>query len=262
MFKKIFLITVIAAMAITATACCSNESNTNSNTTSNVVSTNGKAESKTESVTELQKAETKEEKAVKENKVKVDKNGDIVDENGKKIEVKDGKVQIRTDSGETITVNTETVKAVNSGSSGGSNNNSSSNPNSSAPKQNNNSYSQPSSKPSSKTWHEAEYEYIKHPAETKKVWVVDKAAYTYEEPVYEEQWRTICNGCGADITGNSTAHLKAHALNDEPGGYHVEPIEVQTGTKTVTVPEQGHYETQVVKEAWTEKKLVKEAGYY
>ena len=187
-------------------------------------------------------------------------------------------MQIKTDSGETITVNTETVKAVNSGSSGGSNNNSSSNPNSSAPKQNNNSYSQPSSKPSSnnsskpsngnnssqssKTWHEAEYEYIKHPAETKKIWVVDKAAYTYEEPVYETQNRAICYGCGADITDNIDAHMEAHALSGDGASYGVQLRQVQTGMKTVSVPEQGHYETQTVKEAWTEKKLIREAGWY
>ena len=77
-----------------------------------------------------------------------------------------------------------------------------------------------------------------------KVKVVDKEAYTYEEPVYEKQGRTICKVCGADITDNCTAHNKQHALNGEPVSYHDVWVEVQVGTKTVTVPEKSHYETK------------------
>lgn len=113
-----------------------------------------------------------------------------------------------------------------------------------------------------KTWHDAVYEDIYHPAETKQVKVVDKEAYSYEEPVYELQALVICNNCGADITDCWESHVKAHALAHENSGYHVEQQNVQTGTKTVTVPEQSHYETQTVKAAWTEHKLVREAGYY
>ena len=32
--------------------------------------------------------------------------------------------------------------------------------------------------------------------------VVDEETYTYDEPIYEEQGRAICNDCGADITDN------------------------------------------------------------
>ena len=113
-----------------------------------------------------------------------------------------------------------------------------------------------------KKWHEAQYEYIQHPAETKQVWVVDQEAYTYEKPVYEEVGRTFCNACGADITDCLDEHMIEHALTDGGGGYHDEWVEMQVGTETVTVPEKGHWETQVVKEAWTEKKLIREAGYY
>ena len=77
-----------------------------------------------------------------------------------------------------------------------------------------------------------------------QVKVVDKEAYTYEEPVYEKQGRTICKVCGADITDNCTAHNKQHALNGEPVSYHDVWVEVQVGTKTVTVPEKSHYETK------------------
>ena len=111
-------------------------------------------------------------------------------------------------------------------------------------------------------WHDTVYEYIEHPAETKDVKVIDKEAYTYEEPVYEYQYRAICKNCGADITDNTTAHNKQHALNGEIGGWYTDRVKVQTGTKTVTVPEEWHSETIIVKEAWFEQVLIREAGWY
>lgn len=114
----------------------------------------------------------------------------------------------------------------------------------------------------SKVWHEAEYKTVHHPAETKKVWVVDQEGYTYEEPVYETHGRTICNTCGVDCTENRTEHGRNHMLNGENSSYHDEWREIQVGTKTVTVDEKGHWETQVVKEAWDEQVLIREAGYY
>ena len=96
--------------------------------------------------------------------------------------------------------------------------------------------------------------YISAPAEHTHTWqnvtketkvkVVDKEAYTYEEPIYEKQGRYICKVCGADITENTTAHNKQHALNGEPVSYKTVSVEVQVGTKTVTVPEKFHYETK------------------
>jgi ribosomal protein L44E/DNA-dependent RNA polymerase auxiliary subunit epsilon len=77
-----------------------------------------------------------------------------------------------------------------------------------------------------------------------QVKVVDKEAYTYEEPIYEEQIRTICKVCGADITGFASEHNEQHALNGEPVSYKAERREIQTGTKTITVPEKSHYETK------------------
>ena len=95
--------------------------------------------------------------------------------------------------------------------------------------------------------------YISAPAEHTHSWqkitketqvkVVDKEAYTYEEPIYEKQIRTICKVCGADITGFASEHNEQHALNGEPVSYKAERREIQTGTKTVTVPEKSHYET-------------------
>lgn len=115
---------------------------------------------------------------------------------------------------------------------------------------------------SSKVWHEAVYEYIEHPAVTEQVWVVDKEAYTYDEPVYEYKYRTLCNDCDMDVTENAGSHCAEHLLTGGKGSYRNEKIKIQTGIETITVPEQGHYETRIVKEAYTEKKLVKEAGYY
>ena len=113
---------------------------------------------------------------------------------------------------------------------------------------------------SSKTWHDAEYEYIEHPAEYKDVWVVDQEAYSYEEPVYETQYRTICNQCGTDITGWVADHMQAN--EGSCWSYRSSPVKVQTGTQTVYVDEVGHWERQKVNDAWTEKRLVREAGYY
>ncbi|MCQ4021736.1 MULTISPECIES: hypothetical protein [unclassified Ruminococcus] len=238
--------------------------------------------------------QTTEEAAASD--LKVDKDGNVTDKNGKKLTVKDGKVTVEVD-GKKVTVGKETIKKVqeiakntskqettskpstNGGNTSSepttskpstnntskpSNNNTSSEPTNSKPSTNNNTSSQPTTpKPTKpeKVWHEAEYEYINHPAETKQVWVVDKEAYTYEEPVYESKARAICNDCGADVT-DDLSHCGEELLNGGKGSYSVRYIQIQTGTKTVTVPEEGHYETKVVKEAWTEKKLVRKAGYY
>lgn len=115
---------------------------------------------------------------------------------------------------------------------------------------------------SSKVWHEAVYEYIEHPAVTEQVWVVDKESYTYEETIYEKHARTFCNDCNADITEDPISHVVDEALNGGKGSYRSELVKIAVGTETVTVPEQGHYETKIIKEAYTEKKLIKEAGYY
>lgn len=119
-----------------------------------------------------------------------------------------------------------------------------------------------------KAWHEAVYEYIDHPAVTEQVWVVDQEATSYEEPVYNQKWAMVCKGCGMDV-GNDvmtederSIHMSIHHHNGEPTGYYGDYIEIQVGTKTVEVPEKGHYEEKVVKEAYKEKKLVREAGWY
>ena len=120
---------------------------------------------------------------------------------------------------------------------------------------------------SDKTYHEAVYKTVHHDAEYEDVYVVDQEAYSYEEPVYEERQITVCHVCGAEFdTSYSTsefyAHDDQHLLAGEGSGWHSDVRKVQVGTNTVNVPEEGHYEKKLVKAAWDEKVLVREAGWY
>ena len=97
--------------------------------------------------------------------------------------------------------------------------------------------------------------------------ICDENGMDVEVPVFEQKYRNICNGCGADITGNEHDHNVNHMLNGEKGGWHSEYRTYQTGTKTehydaywvvdkeawtetINHPEESHQE--LVKEAWTE----------
>lgn len=77
------------------------------------------------------------------------------------------------------------------------------------------------------------------------VWVEDSAAW--DEPIYGQQTRSICNGCGADITGNPWAHIEAAGRGSACSGYHGEAYSVVTNTihhdATGHYEDQGHYET-------------------
>ncbi len=90
--------------------------------------------------------------------------------------------------------------------------------------------------------------------------VLVKEAWTESVPVYEEQARSICNGCGKDITGNPWDHIEEQALagNYACGGYHTEWKKVQTGTNTITHDAVYEKKWIVDKAAWTEKVL---SGY-
>ncbi len=71
---------------------------------------------------------------------------------------------------------------------------------------------------------------------------------TEQEPIYSSQELSICNVCGADVTGNTWQHEKQHMLNDEGGGWHSEWKSVITGynTTTHTVVVQDAYDEQVL----------------
>ena len=55
--------------------------------------------------------------------------------------------------------------------------------------------------------------------------VLVSEAWTEEVPIYEEQYRAICNTCGEDITDNYAEHIKKHMLNGEGGSYRNEVVQ-------------------------------------
>ncbi len=199
----------------------------------------------------------------------VDDKGEIITTDGEKVEVsEDGKVEVTTEDGVTVEVDVNEITEAN--------------------KKQEEILTEPTTqKPteSKKTWHEAVYKDVYHPAVTKEVkhdavtekkWVETKAAYTYEEPIYETRRGDWCNDCGIELTNWSGLdimnHCGDHLDAGGKGSWSTKYKEVQVGTKTVEVPAEGYYktvvvkeawtETVVVKEAWTEKVLVKEAGWY
>ncbi|MCI8452673.1 MAG: hypothetical protein HFJ74_09365 [Eggerthellaceae bacterium] len=74
---------------------------------------------------------------------------------------------------------------------------------------------------------------------TEPQWVVDKAAW--DEPKYENRERSICNGCGADITGDPWGHIEKAGRGSSCSGYHSAVNKVQVGT--IHHDEVGHNET-------------------
>ena len=107
----------------------------------------------------------------------------------------------------------------------------SSNSSSSKPSNNNSSNS---SKPAEHThnW-VAQYKTVNVPEKGHNEQVLVQAAYDEQVPITEMKEHSICNQCGADITGDPWGHNKQHALNYEAGGFHSEWIEEVTGYKTV-----------------------------
>lgn len=109
------------------------------------------------------------------------------------------------------------------------------NTSSSSKPSNNNSSNSNSSKPAEHThnW-VAQYKTVTVPEKGHNEQVLVQAAYDEQVPITEMQEFSICNDCGADITGNAWAHLKDHTINDTGnGGYHSEWREVITGYQTV-----------------------------
>lgn len=118
------------------------------------------------------------------------------------------------------TTNTSSNKN-NTGSSSKPSNNSSSNSNSSKPAEHTHNWV-------------AQYKTVNVPEKGHNEQVLVQAAYDEQVPITEMQEFSICNDCGADITGNAWAHVKDHMINDTGnGGYHSEWREVVTGYQTV-----------------------------
>lgn len=107
----------------------------------------------------------------------------------------------------------------------------SSNSSSSKPSNNNSSNS---SKPAEHThnW-VAQYKTVNVPEKGHNEQVLVQAAYDEQVPVTEMKAYSICNACGADITGNTSDHMYNHMINDEIGGYHTEWRETVVGYNTV-----------------------------
>ena len=112
--------------------------------------------------------------------------------------------------------------------------NSSSNNSGSSKPSNNSGSNSNSSKPAEHThnW-VAQYKTVNVPEKGHNEQVLVQAAYDEQVPVTEMKEHSICNQCGADITGDPWGHNKQHALNYEAGGFHSEWIEEVTGYKTV-----------------------------
>lgn len=86
--------------------------------------------------------------------------------------------------------------------------------------------------------------------DTERVWVVDREAWTESVPIYSTVEVSICNICGTDITGNTSAHAKEHMKAGEGSGHHSEIRQIVTGYNTVSHKEEGHWETKVVGGHW------------
>ena len=108
----------------------------------------------------------------------------------------------------------------------------SSNSSSSKPSNNNSSNS---SKPAEHThnW-VAQYKTVNVPEQGHNEQVLVQAAYDEQVPITEMKAYSICSTCGADITGNTSAHVKNHVMiGDDKGGYYTEWRETVVGYNTV-----------------------------
>lgn len=83
-----------------------------------------------------------------------------------------------------------------------------------------------------------------------QVWIEDSAAWTEQVPIYSTKEVSICNVCGADVTGNATAHGKAHMLAGEGSGHHSEVVQTISGYNSVYHEAKGHYENRVIGGHW------------
>lgn len=116
-------------------------------------------------------------------------------------------------------------------------NNSSNNSGTSKPSNNSSSNSN-SSKPAEHT-HDwvAQYKTVTVPEKGHNEQVLVQAAYDEQVPQYQDVERQICSACGADITdlgqAGISAHIKAHALAGENGGYYSKISQVLIGYQTI-----------------------------
>lgn len=152
---------------------------------------------------------------------------------------------------------TNTSSNKNNTSSSSKPNNSSNNSGTSKPSNNSSSNSN-SSKPAEHThnW-VAQYKTVNVPEKGHNEQVLVQAAYDEQVPITEMKAYSICSTCGADITGNTSAHVKNHVMiGDDKGGYYTEWRETVVGYNTVH--HEAVYETRYVVDspATTRQELV------
>ena len=129
---------------------------------------------------------------------------------------------------------TNTSSNKNNTSSSSKPNNSSNNSGTSKPSNNSSSNSN-SSKPAEHThnW-VAQYKTVNVPEKGHNEQVLVQAAYDEQVPITEMKAYSICSTCGADITGNTSAHVKNHVMiGDDKGGYYTKWRETVVGYNTV-----------------------------
>ena len=139
---------------------------------------------------------------------------------------------------------TNTSSNKNNTSSSKPSNSSSNNSSTSKPSNNSESGSNNSKPGEHKHDWVAQYTTVNVPEKGHNEQVLVLAAYDEQVPITEMREYSICSTCGADITGNTSAHMKAHMLNGENGNFHSEWREVVTGYNTVH--HEAVYETRYV----------------
>ena len=179
------------------------------------------------------------------------------------VEKETGKAEetAKEDKSDAKTSETSDNKKNDSGSKNDSGNNGSGNKSDSKPSGSNNSNSGSSSKKDDTPAHVHKYD-IYHPAVTHTE-TVHHPAVTHTETVHHPavthtESRSICNGCGEDITGNERSHAKAAALagNYACGSCHSEPRTVTDSAawdETVTITDS---------KAWDETVTVTDSPAY
>lgn len=161
----------------------------------------------------------------------------------------------KEDKSDAKTPETSDSKKSDSGSSNGSKKDNGNSGSDSKPSGSNNSNSGSSSKKDDTPAHVHKYD-IYHPAvtHTEKVFhpAVTHTETVHHPAVTHTESRSICNGCGADITGNERSHTKAAMLagNTACGAFHSEPRTVTDSAaydETVTITDSAEwYETVTI----------------
>ncbi len=77
-------------------------------------------------------------------------------------------------------------------------------------------------------------------ADYEEIWVEDSPEWDESVPVYGYTEVSVCNICGADVTGNAAPHAKQHMLAGEGSGHHSEVRETVIGYETVHHDAEGH----------------------